>query len=93
MPFEAFHDFRPYLDTASGRQSKQFYIMKSLLGFKFEIDLPFLQPQDREVVRAQVATPNLLDHFKAMLGITNEYDRDMIETKLKENLTNNEELK
>lgn len=46
MPVDEFHEFRRNLDTASGRQSKQFYILKALLGFQVEDGMPFIDAFD-----------------------------------------------
>jgi tryptophan 2,3-dioxygenase len=78
MPIDIFLDFRRYLDTASGRQSKQFYILKTLLGFKFALELPFLKVEDRHAVHAYTGKRTLFDFYKDAFSIEQADSEDAL---------------
>ena len=78
MPVEVFLDFRRYLDTASGRQSKQFYIIKYLLGFHFSHELGFLKIEDKEAVHSYFDKQSLFDFYKECLKIEQEGNEDIV---------------
>lgn len=78
MPPQSFNDFREYLGTASGFQSRQFRLIETRLGllrknrlcvFHTQFDEQ-LCPQSREDIQAAEKTPTLFDQLDNWLSRT-----------------------